>query len=132
MPGPRILVVDDEPQLLRILVFSLRRDGFDVLAAASGREAIDLYSKNHGQVDAVIMDVNLPDIDGRSTVEILRELNPDVLCCFITGNTSRSGEEKLLERGAFLLQKPFVASEVSQILRHLLGRKASIRSVSAS
>jgi CheY-like chemotaxis protein len=132
VPRPRILVVDDEPQLLRILALSLRKDGFDVLPAASGREAIDLYAKNHAIIDVVLMDVNLPDIDGRSAVEILRELNPDVLCCFITGARNPSGEEKLLEGAAFLLQKPFVAAEVSKVVRHLLDRKASIRSVTAS
>jgi len=125
-PRPCILVVDDEPQLLRLLTFSLRRDGFDVFPAASAQDAIDLYSKNYAKLDAVLMDVNLPDIDGRSTVEILREFNPDVLCCFITGSTSRSSEEKLLEGGTLLLQKPFVASEASRILRHLLDRKPSI------
>jgi CheY-like chemotaxis protein len=125
---PRVLIVDDEPDIQTVLGLALTHDGFDVLHAANAREAIELYAAN-GTIDIVLMDVNLPDIDGPSALAILRELDPDVLCCFITGDSLHFCDQSLLDEGVFILQKPFVTTEVSQIVHHLLDCKASVQSV---
>jgi two-component system KDP operon response regulator KdpE len=65
----RVLVVDDEPQLLRALSINLRARGYQVDAAATGREALDAASKRPPEL--VILDLGLPDVDG---VEVIRGL----------------------------------------------------------
>ncbi len=65
----RVLVVDDEPQLVRALRINLRARGYEVDAAADGRAALDLAARRHP--DVVVLDLGLPDMDG---VEVIRGL----------------------------------------------------------
>ena len=71
LPRPRILVVDDEQQILRALRVILRDAGFEALPAATGEEALDLAALQHP--DAAIIDLLLPDIDGVELCRRLRE-----------------------------------------------------------
>ena len=71
LPRPRILVVDDEHQILRALRVILRETGFEALPAATGEEALDLAALQHP--DAGIIDLLLPDMDGVELCRRLRE-----------------------------------------------------------
>jgi two-component system KDP operon response regulator KdpE len=66
----RVLVVDDEPQILRALTTNLRARGYDVDEAATGEEALELAARLHP--DAVVLDLGLPGIDGIEVVHGLR------------------------------------------------------------
>ena len=68
----KILVVDDEPDILEFLSYNLKRKGFSVLVANSGKTAIDLALKNTPHL--ILLDVMMPDMDGIETCERLREL----------------------------------------------------------
>ena len=70
-PGGRILVCDDEPQILRTLRVILREAGHEVVTAASAKEALDTASE--GPPDAAIVDLLLPDGDGVAVTESIRE-----------------------------------------------------------
>jgi two-component system KDP operon response regulator KdpE len=69
--GARILVVDDEDAVRRILVHNLEGHGFRVAAAESGEEALELEPRFHP--DLVILDLGLPEMDGFAVIEVLRE-----------------------------------------------------------
>jgi CheY-like chemotaxis protein len=85
---PGVLVVDDD-HLVRIMVqLGLERNGFDFWLASGGREAIRLYRKHRGSITVVLLDSCMPGLDGLQTLEALRELNPEVLVCFLSGDTS--------------------------------------------
>ncbi|HMK12126.1 MAG TPA: response regulator, partial [Acidimicrobiales bacterium] len=60
--GPRVLVVDDEPQLQRALTTNLRARGYEVDSASTGEKALELAARHHP--DLVILDLGLPGIDG--------------------------------------------------------------------
>ena len=68
---PRILVVDDEPEIVDLLRNYLQRDGFDVDQAADGEAALAAFGR--GQPDLVILDLMLPKLDGREVCRRLRE-----------------------------------------------------------
>src|ERR1039457_828605 len=68
-PAPRVLIVDDEPAMLRALLINLRARAYDVTTAASGRAALAEAARR--PPDAVILDLGLPDVNG---VEVIREL----------------------------------------------------------
>src|SRR5271167_4932203 len=93
---PIVLVVDDE-HMVRIMVqLGLERNGFDVWLARNGREAIDLYRRHAEAIAVVLLDFRMPGLDGPQTLEALRELNPEVLACFMSGEIGLYEPEELL------------------------------------
>lgn len=115
---PGVLVVDDE-HLVRIMVqLGLERNGFDVWLAANGREAIDLYRAHKKDIDVVLIDVPMPGVDGPQTLDALRELNHEVLACFMSGDTDDYEPDELVQRGAaYVIAKPFHLDDLANVLR---------------
>jgi CheY-like chemotaxis protein len=121
-----VLVADDE-QMIRLLVqLGLERNGFTVWLAADGREAIDLYRAHSADISAVLLDVQMPDVDGPQTLDALRELSPTLPVCFMSGDTGTYQAEELVRRGAaFVIAKPFRMDDVAKILRLLASGAAA-------
>jgi two-component system, OmpR family, response regulator len=122
--GYEVLVVDDEPGILKLLDFALRYHAFTVRGAASGKEAVQIYQGHWETIAAVLLDVQMPGQDGPKTLGALREINPEIGCVFMSGNTGRySSEELLAVGGVRVLQKPFSSlDEVIQSLRKMAHR----------
>ena len=119
---PAVLVVDDEGAVRKVLEIALRLSGLEVRLAASGEEAVDLYRRDGG-IAAVLLDVQLPGLDGPQTLAALREIDPGVVCCFMSGDTGRYTAEGLLAMGAaHFFAKPFVLAEVVRVLREVAAR----------
>src|SRR5262245_55107189 len=72
-PAPAILVVDDEPMIRKLLQLQLQQQGFGVLVAADGREALVLYQARRSTIALVLLDVRMPDLDGPQTLAALRQ-----------------------------------------------------------
>ena len=90
MPAKRILLVDDEPELLKAMRIRLTSWGYDVLTAANGKEAIQLVKKE--VPDAIILDIMMPDLDGVETLRRIRRFNKKVPVIMLTAYAS---EEKM-------------------------------------
>jgi len=115
-----VLVVDDEGALRGLLNVGMRQEGFAVWLAANSREALDLYRRHRETIDLVLLDVLMPGLDGPQTLAALQELNPQIRCCFMSGNLGGYTEERLRGLGAAaVLQKPFRLAEAAQLLRQL-------------
>lgn len=96
----KILIADDEPDILEIIQFNLQSEGYEVITAKNGDEAIDLAKKN--QPDLIILDVMMPGKSGIEVCNILR-LQPafkDTLIIFLSALSDESSEVKGLESGA--------------------------------
>ena len=120
MTGPRVLVVDDEPQILRGLRVVLRRAGFQVDVAATVAEALDALAVR--PPDALVLDLVLPDGTG---VDVLRELRAWSALPVLVLSALGDEREKIraLDEGADdYVTKPFAAGELSARLRALLRR----------
>jgi CheY-like chemotaxis protein len=105
---PEALVVDDERVLRTLLEHALRRQGFTVRLAAGGQEAAEAYRQHHDTIDIVLLDVHMPGLDGPATLAALRQIDPHVRCCFMSGDTSGPVEATLLALGAArVFPKPF-------------------------
>jgi CheY-like chemotaxis protein len=117
---PGVLVVDDG-HLVRIMVqLGLERSGFDVWLATGGREAVQLYRKHRDRIAVVLLDVQMPGLDGPQTLEALREMNPEVRACFMSGNTGAYGPDELRQRGAAcVIAKPFLLEDLANVLRRV-------------
>jgi len=118
---PGVLIVDDEPQVRRLLEFALSREGLTVWSAPSGKEAVALYARHREQIGVVLLDVQMPGLDGPWTLAALQKVNPQVRAVFVSGHTGEYDTELLLAMGAAgVLQKPFNLGEVSRLVGRLL------------
>jgi len=107
----RILIVDDEEVLRDVLDAVLRREGFDIVAASTGEEALSVLDTD--EVDLVILDVMLPGISGIDTLRAIRISNPELPVIVITAFSSIDGAIEAMKQGAFhYIPKPFKNEEV--------------------
>ena len=96
MQPAKILVADDEQNLRRVLTALLRRDGHDVVQAASGLEAIEHLA----EVDVVITDLRMPGADGMEVLDAALSRYPDILAVMVTGFGGVTEAVSAMKRGA--------------------------------
>lgn len=122
LPNPyRVLIVDDEPQILRVLRPVLTSDGYDVESAETGQESLDRFDS--GKPDAVILDLGLPDIDGEEVIRRLRERS-DAPIVVLSARQEPEDKIAALDAGANdYVHKPFHMGELSARLRNALRHK---------
>ena len=124
-PRPRVLVVDDEQQILRALRVILREAGFEALPAATGEEALDLAALQ--RPDAAIIDLLLPDIDGVELARRLREWT-DMPLIVLSAVGEEDAKVRALAAGADdYVTKPFGPRELVARLQANLRRTAPER-----
>lgn len=122
----RILLIDDELSLRRSLTLSLNQLGYDVEPCDSGLTALnklELYKKNAVNLDTVVVDINLPDINGLKLGKIIKSKYPSTKMMYITGYADKlelTEIEELKEDG--LLEKPFSADDLIGEINKILER----------
>ena len=122
MSSARILVVDDEPQILRFLRPSLTAAGYDVITAATGADALKLAAAK--APDAVLLDLGLPDIDGKEVIAQLRAWSK-VPIIVVSARDRESEKIAALDLGADdFVDKPFTIGELLARLRTALRHAA--------
>jgi two-component system cell cycle sensor histidine kinase/response regulator CckA len=111
-----ILLVEDEPAVRGLFALSLRKDGYFVLEAANGAEALAVVEQA-GRVDLVVTDVVMPIMKGTELATRLRETYPDLRFIFVSGYVIHDH----LGPNAVLLQKPFVRQDLVRKVADVLG-----------
>ena len=122
MPADReqILVVDDEPRMTRFIRMNLELDGYRVIEAHDGLQALDKVRTN--LPDLVILDVMMPELDGFETLEVLREVS-NVPVIMLTVRSDEEDKVRGLELGADdYVTKPFGARELTSRVKAVLRR----------
>jgi DNA-binding response OmpR family regulator len=118
----KILVVDDETKITDVLRLYLERDGFQVLSASNGNQAIDKATSY--KPDLIILDLNLPDIDGLEVCRTIRKQS-NVPIIMLTGRGEEVDKIVGLELGADdYVTKPFSAREIVARVKAVLRRQA--------
>ncbi len=124
---PRILVVDDEPQIHRFLKPSLTVSGFEVYTAATGGEALRLASVHNPA--AILLDLGLPDMDGKDVIEQLRRRS-GVPIVVLSARDREAEKIAALDLGADdYVNKPFAIGELLARLRSVLRRRVTAPSM---
>ena len=120
----RVLVVDDEEVVRGLLLGVLSSEGFDVLAAKDGREALDMFSARKGSFDLVILDMIMPGMMGEEVLKELREQSTAVKVIVSSGYMTEEQREKLRKYGVDgFLDKPYCDSDaIDIVLSTLAGR----------
>jgi len=116
-----VLLVDDEELIIDVGHRILKRLGYAVLVARSGKEAIEIYSKKKDAIEMVILDMIMPDISGGEVYDRLRAINQDIKVLLSSGYSLRGQARDILARGCKgFIQKPFNMRELSLKLREVL------------
>lgn len=102
--GETILVVDDEDLVRTLSLEVLRPLGYTVLCAEDGLQALHMYKVMGSTIDLVVLDMTMPQMDGKATYLKLKEENPEIQVLFCSG---KGGREQLLDGDAELAGKPF-------------------------
>ena len=115
-----VLVVDDEPEIRKLVAAMVTQFGYTVLTADSGEHALTLY-KNHAPLELLITDVVAPGMSGPMLAEKLTALQPDLKVLYISGyDNTKLVQKYVVERGFTLIPKPFnlekLAANVKQII----------------
>jgi len=129
----RVLIVDDEEDICRILSQLLKKEGLGTLVAYDGETAIKLI---HTETpDVMLLDVRMPGLDGMEVLRMARELDPDIPVILITAYAGILGAIEAMKAGAYhYLPKPFDNHEVVELVHRALkesGRRKRIRNLSA-
>jgi two-component system, sensor histidine kinase and response regulator len=119
----RILVVDDEPNIIKMVASRLNANGYDVLSAGGGEEGLKKCKKF--KPDAVILDIMMPDKDGASVAEELKEdpNTSNIPIIFLTAAVKSSELPKTQKIGTHqYLAKPFKGEELLEMLTRILSK----------
>ena len=120
-----ILLVEDEPTILRAGKLMLERLGYTVVAAATPGEAIKLAEKHAGEIHLLLTDVVMPEMNGRELAKRLLSLYPNLKRVFMSGYTANViAPDGVLEAGIHFIQKPFSMETLADKVRVALARCA--------
>jgi CheY-like chemotaxis protein len=119
--GKTVLVLDDEPEVRKLVSAMLASNGYTVLAADSGEHAIKIFKKTKRPVDLLLLDVVSPGLAGPMVAERIAELQPGLRVLFMSGYEDTSVvRQYVLEKGFALLKKPFTAEQLVKRVREVL------------
>ncbi|MFT9597517.1 sigma-54-dependent transcriptional regulator [Mesobacillus sp.] len=123
MSAIRLLVVDDEQDLLELLVRRLKRNGFDVDSAGTAEDALELVKKN--DYDIGVYDIRLPNMDGIELLKETKKVQPDIEVLILTGHGTIDTAIEAMKVGAFdYITKPYNLSELELTIGKAAENKA--------
>ncbi len=116
----KILVVDDDDGVRRVMQLSLQHFGYKVELAESAKEALKLFAEANPPFDLVILDMLMPEVSGKDLFLMLREQDPEIRLLLVSGYVSEKVVKGLLKQGnCAFLPKPFTVEELSESIRLL-------------
>lgn len=115
-----ILLVDDDSMVLRLLSESLRHEGYSVLSASSGKDALALATAHRGSLDLLLTDVSMPHMGGGEVAERLCATLPETRVIFMSGYVENPHLIKIRQSKAKFLAKPFTPATLRRIVRECL------------
>lgn len=117
----KILVVDDEPYMLRFIQILLERDGYEMITARNGREAVEVAMREHPRL--LVMDAMMPQMDGLTALRLLKQepATRSIPVIMLTANPHKFSREEAESSGATVfLTKPFSPTQLLAEIRRLI------------
>jgi len=119
--GETVLIVEDEPSVLRIVSSELKRNGFNVLEAESGPLALDIARGRKENIDILLTDVIMPEMDGKKLYNLICEIKPDIKVIYMSGHTyDILSQHDIQAPDAQFISKPFSMDLLRKKISHLL------------
>lgn len=127
--GLHILVIDDEAGVAKMIKDMLESFGYLVTIALSGREGLEIYKEMWKEIDAVIIDMVMPEMNGRETFLALKKINPQINALISSGHALTSDVNYALKEGVrAFLQKPYNKNELAMNIQYLIESQKSVSS----
>jgi PAS domain S-box-containing protein len=115
-----VLLVDDEEAVLEVTAELVRRLGYTVLSARSGREAMEIFARDGDRIDVAIVDMIMPEMGGGEVFDRFKRINPRVKVLLASGYSIQGQARTIMDRGCDgFLQKPFTLDDLSVRLRSI-------------
>jgi CheY-like chemotaxis protein len=115
----KILVIDDEPSIRSLLDTLLRRKGYDVVLADSGRKGLELFRREHP--DVIVLDLKMPEMDGLTVLRQIHSLDPKKPVIILTGAGNTEAEQQVRALGVTeYIEKEFSLHLLGDSLKRLL------------
>jgi diguanylate cyclase (GGDEF)-like protein len=122
----KVLVVDDAPDTLEIIQTLLRYEGYDVITALTGEEGVKQAEEEKPEV--ILMDINLPGIDGNEALKRIRQINPQQCVVMLTAFATVDNAIQALKEGASdFLKKPFENEHLIHIVNQTLEKSRTLK-----
>jgi CheY-like chemotaxis protein len=119
--GETILMVDDEALLANLMSMVLRKNGYKVLAAAGGVDALAIYAQHANEIGLVLTDVMMPGMDGMDLTRALKKINPRVKVIASTGQITETRQAQFRALGVnMILSKPYDAKKLLTTLHNAI------------
>jgi len=120
-PRWTVLVVDDELQICRNVARTLEPHGYDVVQALTGEEALHVFARYGHRIDAIVLDIVMPGVDGEVVFGEIRNWKPDVRVLVSSGHRGSEAVRRILANpGTAALEKPYQPAELLFSLERLL------------
>ncbi|MCK4762183.1 MAG: PAS domain S-box protein [Candidatus Aminicenantes bacterium] len=121
--GEKILVVEDEESVRNVTIEALQENNYEVVAVASGKEAVEVLKAGKGEYDLTFCDIVLPDQNGLQLVEKLTKLQPNLRVLFTSGYPGqKSLWSDITKKGYLFIQKPFTLAAMLQAVKEALNQ----------
>lgn len=116
-----VLLADDDPHIRRIIRDILGMSGYTVIEAADGKDGLERFIEHQDRIMLLVLDMDMPEKNGRKTYEEIREIRPDMKVLFISGRA----RETVLDGWDYnvrveYLSKPFLPKDLRQKIREIL------------
>ncbi len=122
MAYERVLLVDDEEEFIQTLSERMQARGLTVSTATSGEKAIEIAEEKN--FDAIILDLQMPGLNGIETLKLMREKNPDAQIILLTGHATVEKSVEAVKHGAVdFLEKPAEINKLMEIIKEASDRK---------
>ena len=116
-----ILLVDDEDLVRNFAEEVITTLGHSVIPCSNGREAVDVYCKKYKEIDLVILDMMMPELNGKDTYYELKKINPEVKVVFASGYSDTNETQSLIDDNlTVMMHKPFDIKAISDTLKKML------------
>jgi len=121
MNSETLLIVDDEQSIREYLHRVLSREGFKILEASNGQEALDVLRRQDGEIHLVLMDISMPQMDGQTCARLMIKEKPQIPIICMSGNMDPAQMAKELNIPTItFLQKPFTTEDILNQTRAML------------
>ncbi len=116
-----VMVVDDEETVRTVARLALEKAGFRVLTASDGKDAIEVFRREGGRIDLILLDLTMPHLNGEETFRELRRMKPDVRVVLSSGYNEMDTINKFAGKGlAGFIQKPYRPVDLIARIRSVL------------
>ena len=121
----RILIIDDDEEILGTLSDFFKKKNYDVISAANGLDGLQIIEKETDGFDAIVTDIVMPNISGVGVISIVKKKFPDICVIAITGWGEHPEALAIKAQADRVIRKPFELTELEKIITDLIAEKIS-------